>query len=249
MPGKRKDTMDIREVLRRLRKSQSDRAVAKTLSIDRKIGRGAGYDDYLYDYTTSDNNASVEDRLTYLRFTDIRPYTDYTVEASKTLLASHVHIGGHYTRRDFNLHTLDDEDYYNTSFDEGGVFFHVRDIPINGFSASGRWERFSEDRFRSFFWYPTDIDYEEVVYDGFGADLNQELFEETVRITAGTYHRIYDWHSERLYAHDYYLMIAWRPCDYARLRLRWHFEKDDLYEQAADIKTLSRGLFEVSMRF
>ncbi len=40
MPGKRKDTMDIREVLRRLRKGQSDRAVAKTLSIDRKtVGR------------------------------------------------------------------------------------------------------------------------------------------------------------------------------------------------------------------
>jgi len=40
MPGKRKDTMDIREVLRRLRKGQSDRAVAKALGVDRKtVGR------------------------------------------------------------------------------------------------------------------------------------------------------------------------------------------------------------------
>ena len=40
MPGKRKDTMDIREILRRLRKGQSDRAVAKALRVDRKtVGR------------------------------------------------------------------------------------------------------------------------------------------------------------------------------------------------------------------
>ena len=40
MPGKRKDTMDIREILRRLRKGQSDRAVAKALGVDRKtVGR------------------------------------------------------------------------------------------------------------------------------------------------------------------------------------------------------------------
>jgi transposase len=36
MPGKRKDTVDIREILRRLRKGQSNRAVAKALGIDRK---------------------------------------------------------------------------------------------------------------------------------------------------------------------------------------------------------------------
>jgi transposase len=40
MPGKRKDTMDLREILRRLRKGQSDRAVAEVLGIDRKtVGR------------------------------------------------------------------------------------------------------------------------------------------------------------------------------------------------------------------
>ena len=40
MPGKRKDTVDIREILRRLRKGQSNRAVAKALGIDRKtVGR------------------------------------------------------------------------------------------------------------------------------------------------------------------------------------------------------------------
>ena len=39
MPGKRKDSMDIREILRRLRKGQSNRAVAKALGIDRKTLR------------------------------------------------------------------------------------------------------------------------------------------------------------------------------------------------------------------
>ena len=36
MPGKRKETMDIREMLRHLRRGQSNRAVAKTMGIDRK---------------------------------------------------------------------------------------------------------------------------------------------------------------------------------------------------------------------
>jgi transposase len=36
MPGKRKEIMDIREMLRHLRRGQSDRAVAETLGIDRK---------------------------------------------------------------------------------------------------------------------------------------------------------------------------------------------------------------------
>jgi len=36
MPGKRKETMDIREILRHLRKGQSDRAVARATSTDRK---------------------------------------------------------------------------------------------------------------------------------------------------------------------------------------------------------------------
>ncbi|MFC2023781.1 IS21 family transposase [Chloroflexota bacterium] len=36
MPGKRKETMDIREVLRQMREGQSDRAVAKATGMDRK---------------------------------------------------------------------------------------------------------------------------------------------------------------------------------------------------------------------
>jgi transposase len=36
MPGKRKETMDVREILRHLRLGQSNRAVAKALGIDRK---------------------------------------------------------------------------------------------------------------------------------------------------------------------------------------------------------------------
>ena len=36
MPGKRKETMDVREILRHLRQGQSNRAVAKALGIDRK---------------------------------------------------------------------------------------------------------------------------------------------------------------------------------------------------------------------
>jgi hypothetical protein len=36
MPGKRKETMDIREMLRHLQRGQSNRAVAKALGIDRK---------------------------------------------------------------------------------------------------------------------------------------------------------------------------------------------------------------------
>jgi transposase len=40
MPGKRKDAMDVREMLRRLRKGQSDRALARAMGIDRKtVGR------------------------------------------------------------------------------------------------------------------------------------------------------------------------------------------------------------------
>jgi transposase len=39
MPGKRKDAMDIREILRRMRKGQSDRAVARSMGIDRKTVR------------------------------------------------------------------------------------------------------------------------------------------------------------------------------------------------------------------
>jgi transposase len=40
MPEKRKETMDIREILRRLQKNESDRAVAEAMSIDRKtVGR------------------------------------------------------------------------------------------------------------------------------------------------------------------------------------------------------------------
>jgi len=40
MPGKRKGTMDIREALRRMRKGQSDRAVGRAMSVDRKtVGR------------------------------------------------------------------------------------------------------------------------------------------------------------------------------------------------------------------
>ena len=36
MPGTRKETMDIREMLRRLRKGQSNRAIAKAMKVDRK---------------------------------------------------------------------------------------------------------------------------------------------------------------------------------------------------------------------
>ncbi len=36
MPGKRKETMDIREMLRHLRRGQSNRTVAKTMGMDRK---------------------------------------------------------------------------------------------------------------------------------------------------------------------------------------------------------------------
>ena len=36
MAGKRKETMDIREMLRHLQRGQSNRAVAKALGIDRK---------------------------------------------------------------------------------------------------------------------------------------------------------------------------------------------------------------------
>lgn len=36
MPGKRKGTMDIREMLRRIRQGQSNRAIAKDMSVDRK---------------------------------------------------------------------------------------------------------------------------------------------------------------------------------------------------------------------
>ena len=40
MPEKRKETMDIREILRRLQKNESDRTVAEAMSIDRKtVGR------------------------------------------------------------------------------------------------------------------------------------------------------------------------------------------------------------------
>ena len=40
MPGKKKGAMDIREILIRLRKGQSSRAVARAIDIDRKtIGR------------------------------------------------------------------------------------------------------------------------------------------------------------------------------------------------------------------
>ena len=40
MPGKRKETMDIREMLRRLRQGESNRAVAEAMQIDRKtVGR------------------------------------------------------------------------------------------------------------------------------------------------------------------------------------------------------------------
>jgi transposase len=40
MPGNRKETMDIREMLRRLQKGQSNRAIAKTMKVDRKtVGR------------------------------------------------------------------------------------------------------------------------------------------------------------------------------------------------------------------
>ena len=40
MPGKRKATMDIREMLRRLRQGESNRAVAAAMQIDRKtVGR------------------------------------------------------------------------------------------------------------------------------------------------------------------------------------------------------------------
>ena len=40
MPGKRKNTMDIRDVLRRIRQGQSDRAIAKEIGINRKtVGR------------------------------------------------------------------------------------------------------------------------------------------------------------------------------------------------------------------
>ena len=39
MPKKRKGTMDIREILRQLRKGQSDRAVAKAMGINRKTER------------------------------------------------------------------------------------------------------------------------------------------------------------------------------------------------------------------
>ena len=40
MPGKRKDTMDIREIVRRIRQGQSNRAIAKEIGIDRKtVGR------------------------------------------------------------------------------------------------------------------------------------------------------------------------------------------------------------------
>ena len=36
MPGKRKETMDIREMLRHMRRGQSNRAVAEALEINRK---------------------------------------------------------------------------------------------------------------------------------------------------------------------------------------------------------------------
>ena len=36
MPGKRKETMEIREMLRQLRRGRSNRAVARALAIDRK---------------------------------------------------------------------------------------------------------------------------------------------------------------------------------------------------------------------
>ncbi len=40
MPGNRKETMDIREMLRRLQKGQSDRAIAKAMRVNRKtVGR------------------------------------------------------------------------------------------------------------------------------------------------------------------------------------------------------------------
>jgi len=40
MPGKRKETMDIREIVRRLRAGQSNRAIARAMSINRKtVGR------------------------------------------------------------------------------------------------------------------------------------------------------------------------------------------------------------------
>jgi len=40
MPGKRKETMDIREILRRLRAGQSSRAIAKAMAVNRKtVGR------------------------------------------------------------------------------------------------------------------------------------------------------------------------------------------------------------------
>jgi transposase len=40
MPGNRKETMDIREMLRRLQKGQSNRAIAKAMKVDRKtVGR------------------------------------------------------------------------------------------------------------------------------------------------------------------------------------------------------------------
>lgn len=44
MPGKRKETMDIREILRRLRKGQSHRAIARAMKVDRKtVGRYAAW--------------------------------------------------------------------------------------------------------------------------------------------------------------------------------------------------------------
>ena len=40
MPGKRKETVDIREMLRRFQQGQSDRAIARDMRIDRKtVGR------------------------------------------------------------------------------------------------------------------------------------------------------------------------------------------------------------------
>lgn len=43
MSGNRKETMNIKEMLRRLQKGQSDRAIAKAMKVNRKWKRTASW--------------------------------------------------------------------------------------------------------------------------------------------------------------------------------------------------------------
>lgn len=199
-----------------------------------------GYDEYLFDYTSTDNNAPDynEYRLERLLFTPIAAHKDYSLDLEVGFLSHRIvpSLGS-------TLHQLDDsndEDFYNADYNLYRASLDIRDLPFQRFSLMVRWERTDEMR---------DVSDEEAVLDDFSAFAAQSFFSDHLEVSANASIKSYKYLDYDTSGSSYGGEITYHPCPFASIAVNYETIVDDLYEEYLGVDRIDEITAFVNLRY